>query len=123
PGLKTYLAIGWTIEMDNYMRLLALSGKINTIDLFEPAEKELIGESIWNYFFLNYEIFDFQSLITQVRLQKNYREAFEISTGTTFEEFINGWRTYYNKMASDLKYDYEMLPDSNNVTSGKHTIS
>ena len=48
-GASRYVAKGWNAEMDDYVRQLVKSKKINKALRFTGKESALVGQSIWNY--------------------------------------------------------------------------
>jgi hypothetical protein len=113
-GASHYVVEGWSEEMDNYVRNLALSGKLKNPSSFQGKEAMYIGQSIWNYFFIKYGSHEFRNLISFVKQAKSYKAAIEIYTGLSYDEFLRDWENFYNNIASDLKYDYE-IPDKSHV--------
>lgn len=111
-GASKYTAYGWSLEMDNYMRSLALTGKLKDPDNLEGKEAALVGQSIWNYFVIKYGEREFQSLLNFVKVVKNYKVAIESSIGGSYNEFIEGWKNFYFNGENQLKSTYSTYDES-----------
>lgn len=118
-GASKYTAYGWSLEMDNYMRSLALTGKLKDPDNLEGKEAALVGQSIWNYFVIKYGEREFQSLLNFVKVVKNYKVAIESSIGGSYDEFIKGWKNFYFNGDSILKNTYSSYDESASLFSQK----
>jgi len=94
-GAARYTASGWSREMDNYMRDLAVSGKIRNPSSYSGQEAEWIGQSIWHYISQKYGQDMFTNIIQISRMYRSDRASIEAVTGIYFQNFINNWKEYY----------------------------
>lgn len=121
-GASRYTALGWTQEMDNYIRSLAVNNKLENPEKYSNEDATLIGQSIWNYFVVQYGEMEMQMLLNFLKVAKNYRMAFESTTGSDFDEFTKEWKQYYSNQAkpegfSDLTSNPAMCKKNEQIIS------
>mgnify|MGYP003856295377 CR=1 FL=1 len=110
-GASRYTALGWNLEMDNYIRSLALNNKLEKPEKYSGENATLIGQSIWNYFVIQYGQLEMQMLLNYLKVAKNYKLAFESTTGFGYDEFINQWKDYYKINSTPIDFtDNPNLP-------------
>jgi hypothetical protein len=126
-GASHYSAFGWNLEMDDYIRSLINSNKLQKPEEYSGQDATLIGQSIWNYFVLEYGQTEMQMLLNYLKLVKDYKMAFESTTGINYEEFVSQWKAFYTKQSkpqgfSDLS-EHSIISKKNEQIISISTIS
>ena len=90
-GLIAYCGETWSVEADNELRDIVLSGKYESF--YELAEKNprLAGHSFWNYVASNYGSAAVPNLIYLARINKNIGNGFLYVIGTSYESLLDSW--------------------------------
>ncbi|WP_027003583.1 BamA/TamA family outer membrane protein [Hugenholtzia roseola] len=101
-GASAYAAEGWSLEMDNFIRVNIHNKKIKNIDNFSNIEARLVGQSIWNYLAESYGKNTISNVLNLTRIVRNERSSIQNTLGINFSEFIDRWYEFYKKQNEPL---------------------
>jgi len=118
-GASGYVAKGWNAEMDDYIRQLIRTKKINKSLKLTGIEAELVGQSIWNYIVEKYGKSSISNILNYTRVIRNEQKSILITLGVSFKQLISEWRLYYSEMEEKASLSYIPPQDSGKV-SGRH---
>jgi hypothetical protein len=107
-GAAAYVAEGWSIEMDNFMRDAFLNRHLHKPESFTGAQGTLAGQSAWNYIVQKYGPENFASVLHLVQNFRDEESGIESSFGISYHLFIKEWREYYTRMAHQTLLSYKM---------------
>lgn len=109
-GLVSYYAEKQSVEMDNKIRDLVMSGRYQKLALLSPAESEVAGNAIWSYFGFKYGVNSIPVALNTIRSFRSVEKGFIFSVGMDFKEFFAQSVTHYKeKYLSD---NIRSMPDS-----------
>lgn len=111
-GASNYVAKGWNAEMDDYMRQLVRTKKINKALKFTGPEAALVGQSIWNYIVEKYGKSSLGNILNYTRVIRNEQKSVLITLGITFKQLISDWEKYYADMEERVNNSYVSPADS-----------
>jgi len=115
-GAALYAANGWSIEMDDYVRQLVKSNKINRALKLKGPEAALVGQSIWNYIAEKYGKGSVGNILNYTRVIRNEQKSVLITLGVPFRQLISDWQRYYGDMATKVAESYQTPADSARFT-------
>jgi Tol biopolymer transport system component len=101
-GASAYAAEGWSLEMDNFIRVNIQNKKIKNIDNFSNLEARLVGQSIWNYMAESYGKNTISNVLNLTRIVRSERSSIQNTLGISFSEFINRWYEFYKRQNEPL---------------------
>jgi hypothetical protein len=116
-GAALYVAKGWDLSMDDYMRSLVLSGKTRRINRLSGEEAGIAGQSVWNFIANRYGVRNISNILNLTRIIRNEEEAVSKTLGTNFRRFQNDWMSYYGGSAQAVKESYTIPSDEFLVSS------
>ncbi|WP_017732057.1 PD40 domain-containing protein [Nafulsella turpanensis] len=105
-GAARYVAYGWNVEMDDFMRDLLQDGKIPKLKKLDGEEAALVGQSIWNYIAEKYGRSNISSVLNYTRIIRNEETAIANTLGIPFKFFLADWKKYYLDMVEATKEGY-----------------
>lgn len=117
-GAANYLAYGWSIEMDDFMRDFLFENKVTKLSKYEKDQAALIGQSIWNYIAIKYGKSNISSILNLIRIIRNVNNSIANSIGIPFKQFKYEWMEYYRK-SNDLILNEYVNPDFDDVIAGR----
>lgn len=112
-GAARYIAYGWDLEMDNYIRSLPRDSDLGDPHYLKGERAAIVGQSIWNYFIFHFGESEFQAILNFVKVVKNYKVAFESGTGVPYDTFLANWQEFYSGSAP---------PDRSIPTEGQNLL-
>jgi Tol biopolymer transport system component len=116
-GASHYVAKGWNAEMDDYMRQLVRTKKINKALRLRGPESALVGQSIWNYVVEKYGKSNLGNILNYTRVIRNEQKSVLITLGITFKQLIQDWQKYYTDMEAKVSQSYVSPSDTTRFTS------
>ena len=119
-GASRYVAKGWNAEMDDYVRQLVRSKKINKALRFTGNESALVGQSIWNYIVEKYGKSSISNILNYTRVIRNEQKSVLITLGVTFKQLMADWQRYYSDMEQKVSLSYLPPADSNKFSPSHH---
>ncbi|MCB0489040.1 MAG: PD40 domain-containing protein [Cyclobacteriaceae bacterium] len=121
-GASSYVSKGWNAEMDDYIRQLVRTKKINKSLKLTGVEAELVGQSMWNYIVEKYGKSSISNILNYTRVIRNEQKSVLITLGISFKQLVNDWKAYYSQMEEKASQSYIAPQDSSRV-SGRHKKS
>jgi len=118
-GAASYIAKGWSQEMDNFMLNKVLSNSIKNPTSYTGEDARLIGHSIWNFISREYGENNIASLIGLTRAFRDEKESIESNLGVSFKDFLQNWETYYSNINTHIGNNYKQLPQEAVVKSAR----
>ena len=111
PGIASYIAEGWSVELDDYMRDVALTHPIRKPSLLSGREAERVGHSIWNYIVQKYGRDNISNILNLTRIIRNEQSSIQSTLGVPYSRFLREWRDYYAGMAGIVSKSYQESKD------------
>ncbi len=111
-GGSSYVAKGWNSEMDDYVRQLIKTKKVNKALTFTEKEGALVGQSVWNYMVEKYGKSSISNILNYTRVIRNEEKSVLITLGIPFKQLMADWRQYYTSMADKVSQNYVAPSDS-----------
>jgi Tol biopolymer transport system component len=119
-GTSYYVAHGWNEEMDDYVRQLVKTKKVNKALRFKGKDAALVGQSIWNYIVEKYGKSSINNILNYTRIIRNEEKSILITLGVPFKQLMVDWREYYRGMEKKTAQNYIPQSDSLRLTSQGH---
>jgi hypothetical protein len=110
-GASLYLAYGWNVEMDDYMRNLFKHRRIKKLSKFSGKDAALIGQSVWNFIAERYGANNVSNILNLTRITRSEESSIANSLGLPFKRFMFDWQSYYVNMAEPVEGAYEAADD------------
>jgi hypothetical protein len=114
-GAALYVAYGWNVEMDDYMRDFFRNKKAKKLAKYEGKEAAFMGQSIWNYIAERYGRSNISNILNLTRIIRNEESSISNTLGVSFKQFLNDWQNSYVNMAEQLHADYSLPKKENRV--------
>ncbi|MCK8491240.1 hypothetical protein M0L20_05205 [Spirosoma sp. RP8] len=111
PGIASYIADGYSLELDDYMRDASLTRTIKKPSLLAGAEAERVGHSIWNYIVQKYGRDNVSNILNLTRIIRNEQSSISSTLGIPYSRFLREWRDYYAGMANAVTQAYRPSSD------------
>lgn len=102
PGIASYISEGWSVEMDDYMRDVALTRPVRKPSTLVGEEATNIGQSIWNYIAERYGKDNISNILNLTRIIRNEQNSIASTLGVPYSRFLREWREYYSSMAKPI---------------------
>ena len=111
PGIASYIAEGNSVELDDYMRDVALTHPVKKPSLLAGIEAERVGHSIWNYIVQKYGRDNVANILNLTRIIRDEQRSIASTLGTPYGRFLRDWREYYAGMAGAVSQSYKTASD------------
>lgn len=118
-GASNYVAKGWNAEMDDYMRQLVKTKRINKALKSTGEDAALVGQSVWNYIVEKYGKGNISNILNYTRVIRNEQKSVLITLGVSFKQLMSDWKQYYIAMEERVNQSYIAPMDSMKM-SGRH---
>ncbi|EMR04552.1 translocation protein TolB [Cesiribacter andamanensis] len=115
-GAARYVAYGWGMPMDDYLRDEFLDGRASRLNKLQGQQAALIGQSIWTYIAEKHGRSNISNILNYTRIIRNEEMAIANTLGMPFRQFLNNWQTYYLSNAQDALSDYTVPEEASVVT-------
>ncbi|MDX2189082.1 MAG: LpqB family beta-propeller domain-containing protein [Bacteroidota bacterium] len=102
-GLVTYIAEGWSTEMDDKIRDIFNHRKFRRPNNFTGSDATTIGHSVWNYIAEKYGKAMISEIINYTRYSKKYESSFSEVLSLPYRTIMHDWRNYYKQQAAEVK--------------------
>lgn len=119
PGVTQYLAEGWSVELDDYMRDMLKYRKIKNIDSYTGQDARFVGHSIWNYIAEEYGKQSIANILNLTRIVRNSESGIQNTIGVNYNRFINDWKKFYIDQANGINNEHSAIPIKNLVKANK----
>lgn len=126
-GAARYVAYGWDVEMDDYIRDVIRNKNVKNLAKFTGDDAELIGQSIWNFIAERYGTSYISNILNLTRIIRNEERSISGTIGIPYKNFMAEWSNYYMDQTAFIDQNY-ILPDkgekvvSNNKGADIHDI-
>ncbi|PWJ39303.1 hypothetical protein [Sediminitomix flava] len=94
-GAANYVAEGWSLEMDDFMRDFLKQKKVPNPTWLEGEKAKWVGQSIWNYIAEKYGKENISSILNLTRIVRDEQTSILNTLGVSYERFIQDWEGYY----------------------------
>lgn len=115
-GASLYVAKGWSIEMDDYIRQLMVMRKSRRATKLGGRDATLVGQSIWNYIAEKYGKSSVANILNYTRVTRNEEKSIYITLGISFRQLLAEWRKFYTDMQVTVEKSYVGAQDSISFT-------
>ncbi len=119
-GASLYVSKGWNIEMDDYVRQLVRSKKVNKALKQTGKDAQLVGQSIWNYIVEKYGKSSISNILNYTRVIRNEQKSILITLGIPFKQLLIDWQQYYAQIEKRVSESYVVPPDSTKFSPPHH---
>lgn len=109
-GAASYIAEGWSLEMDEHVRDLIRTRKLRKPHLLNGRDAILVGQSIWNFISEKYGKSNVGQILNYARILRKERSSISNTLGVRYLSFIQDWQRYYKAMAEDVNTFLEDMP-------------
>lgn len=115
-GASLYVAKGWSMEMDDYIRQLMPTRKAKRATKLGGREAALVGQSIWNFIAEKYGKSSVANILNYTRVTRNEEKSILITLGINFRQLLVEWRKFYTDMQVNVDKSYLAAQDSTSFT-------
>lgn len=105
-GATSYIAYGWDVNMDDYVRDYLVKKRIQKFSKLEDEQARLIGQSIWNYIAVKYGKSNLSNILNLTRIIRNTEHSIASTLGISFRQFMFEWAEYYGTPNEALDASY-----------------
>lgn len=120
-GASRYIAYGWTVEMDDYIRDYFKNSKNKKLSKIKNLEGEravMIGQSMWNFIALKYGKSNISNILNLTRIIRNVEHSIASTLGVPFNQFMSEWISYYSKSNEMVASGY-FSPNPSEIIEGE----
>ena len=97
PGLNSYMAYGWSAELDNELRVVHDEIGLQDFNKIPRSYDAVKGASFWKYMEYKYGETAIPTLLYMSRFTRKFNSAIYYSFQTSFKDIFEGWQAYYNR--------------------------
>jgi hypothetical protein len=115
-GASRYVAKGWSIDMDDYIRQLMATRKARRATKLAGKDAELIGQSMWNFIAEKYGKSSVANILNYTRVTRNEEKSILITLGINFRQLLMEWQKFYTDMSTQVGKSYINAADSTSFT-------
>ncbi|HTE34434.1 MAG TPA: hypothetical protein VK666_28845, partial [Chryseolinea sp.] len=115
-GASKYVAEGWSMEMDDYIRQLMVTRKARRATKLAGKDAALVGQSAWNFIAEKYGKSSVANILNYTRVTRNEEKSIYITLGISFKQLLAEWRKYYTDMEVAVNKSYINPHDSLSFT-------
>jgi len=115
-GASLYVAKGWSIEMDDYIRQLMVTRKSRRATKLGGRDAGLVGQSMWNYIAEKYGKSSVANILNYTRVTRNEEKSIYITLGISFRQLMAEWKKFYGDMQTSVNKSYINAQDSLSFT-------
>lgn len=105
-GASLYVANGWDIEMDDYVRDFVGREKNIKLSRLKGEEAAIIGQSVWNYIVTRYGLRNMSNVLNLTRIIRNEENSVQNTLGVSFRKFTSDWQMFYAGGAEVVNNSY-----------------
>lgn len=111
-GASRYAAKGWSPDMDDFVRQLVVSRKVNRALKMKGPEAALVGQSIWNYIVEKHGKSSVSNILNYTRVIRNEQKSILITLGVPFRQLIADWKKFYMDQEQRVAQSYSAPADT-----------
>ncbi|MEQ9426571.1 MAG: translocation protein TolB [Cyclobacteriaceae bacterium] len=105
-GAALYIAYGWDVRMDDFMRDYFQNEKFRKLKRLSGDEAKIIGQSIWNYIGLKFGRSNISNVLNLTRIIRNEENSIASTLGVPFRRFLADWQSYYMNNSTTISDNY-----------------
>lgn len=105
-GAARYIAEGWSIEMDDFMREQFQENDNLRLGKLTGEEAALAGQSVWNFIATRYGKSSISNILNLTRIIRNEESSIVNTLGIPYKLFTRQWASYYGEMAAQVNESY-----------------
>ncbi len=98
-GASRYVAKGWSIDMDDYIRQLMSTRKARRATKLGSKDAALVGQSMWNFIAEKYGKSSVANILNYTRVTRNEEKSILITLGINFRQLLAEWQKFYTDMS------------------------
>ena len=102
---------GWNVALDNRLKDLILSGKVNSFDDLVAVDDDFAGHAFWFYIAQNYGKSTVSNLLYLTRINRSVESGFLYVLGSTYTESMSNWFRFYQQRYLTDETDRIALPE------------
>ncbi len=122
-GAARYLASGWSLEMDDFVRHYLRDNEKPRLHRLQPDEAGLVGQSIWNYIAERYGRRYISSILNLSRINRNEESSIANTLGVGYKTFSDQWRQYYLDLNKQVFENFKEINEANVIaTTSKNRV-
>ncbi len=119
-GAALYVAKGWSIEMDDFIRTHVQSKSPKKFNRLTGHQAALAGQSLWNYIAQRYGRSNISNILNYTRIIRNEEKSIGITLGVTFDQLMQEWYNFYLDNERQVSQNYEAPIQDNSITGNKN---
>lgn len=100
-GLSAYVTNGWSVDMDNYVRVVKSPLGMSGVNNLRGKDAELMGHSIWNFIVEKYGIEAVRNIVTFSRLSRDEKISITNTLGVDYKDFYKSYLKFYDKITAN----------------------
>jgi hypothetical protein len=116
-GAALYLAKGWSMEMDDYVRHYLEDNSKPRLHRLRAEEAALVGQSIWNFIVEKYGRRYISSILNLSRINRNEENSIANTVGVNYRSFLTQWSEYYRGLNKDVLANFKDINQNNVIAS------
>jgi len=105
-GAARYIAEGWSIEMDDFMREQLHENNNLKLGKLTGDDAALAGQSVWNFVANRYGKSSISNILNLTRIIRNEESSIVNTLGIPYKLFLRQWQSYYAEMAAQVGESY-----------------
>lgn len=105
-GAASYIAYGWNVELDDYMRDHFINGKPKKLNKYLGEDARMIGQSVWNFIAERYGRTNIANILNLTRIIRKEDKSISNTLGVSFQNFIEEWLTFYMDISNYVLTSY-----------------
>jgi hypothetical protein len=114
-GVAMYLAHGWSMEMDDFVRHYFKEEKNIKLHKLKSREAGLVGQSIWNFIVEKYGRRYISSILNLSRINRNEENSIANTIGVNYKVFQDQWKQFYINTNQQVFNTFKDINDGNQV--------
>ncbi|MEK6481115.1 translocation protein TolB [Catalinimonas sp. 4WD22] len=118
-GAARYIAEGWSIEMDDFMREQFREDNSLKLGKLTGDDAALAGQSVWNYIAARYGRSSISNILNLTRIIRNEESSIVNTLGIPYKLFMRQWASYYAEMATQISESY-VYPETEHKLRNKN---
>jgi hypothetical protein len=114
-GAARYIAEGWSIPMDDFIREQFEEDKNVKLNRLTGEEAALAGQSVWNFIAVRYGKSSISNILNLTRIIRNEESSIVNTLGIPYRLFLRQWTAYYSEMAAQVDQSYQYPTEENRL--------
>ena len=108
-GAAKYLAFGWDIKMDDFIRDYLDAKHIKKEKKIQGNQAGTLGQAIWNYIAIKYGASNISNILNLTRIMHKEDVSISNTLGISYRQFSKNWKNYYAFGKDLIDTNYEPL--------------